>query len=611
MKLHLIGIGGTGMGSVAGLLKAAGHDVRGSDEKVYPPMSEQLKTLGVPIFEGFSPTNLDWKPDRVVVGNVCTKDHVEVVEAQKRGLLLTSFPAILEELFLPGRHSVVVAGTHGKTTTASVLAHLLVDKGRDPSFLIGGVPLNFGAGWRLGKAPLFVVEGDEYDTAFFDKESKFLHYKPRSVILTSVELDHIDIFASMEAVRAAFAKLVRMIPADGLLLVAASSPEAVELAKLATCRVETYAAGGRSANGQPLWHAQQADSRSPTRTAFTITRGGEYFGTFEVGLVGEHNVENTLAVVAMSASLGLGPAEIAQGLSRFLGVKRRQELRGVAAGVSVIDDYGHHPTAIRETLAALRRRNGRGKLIALYEPRSATSRRSVFQKEFAEALAGADEVVVTALHAPEKIPQHERFDPERLAADLRGRGTAARMITDVNAIVDHVDERVQPGDCVVVFSSGAFGGIHDKLLTRLGDAIVPASTDDLKAIRTILDRTGVGSADITGERWSDFNVVRDESGVVGCVALEMHEDAGILRSLAVVPERRGRGFGWMLADSAVARARAAGLRRLYLLTESASDFFAEKLGFHPVDRATIDQGVANSRHFRESKGSAVAMRLDL
>jgi UDP-N-acetylmuramate: L-alanyl-gamma-D-glutamyl-meso-diaminopimelate ligase len=546
-----------------------------------------------------------------VVGNVCTKDHIEVLEAQKRGLPLTSFPALLEELFLPNKHSVVVAGTHGKTTTASLLAHVLMDKGRDPSFLIGGVPLNFGRGYRLGKSPLFVVEGDEYDTAFFDKGSKFLHYRPKSVILTSVELDHVDIFASMDQVRATFAKLVALIPEDGLLLVGASSPEAMAIAQGAKCRVETYAARGRGGDAAPLWLAEPAESRSPSRTAFTVSRGGEFFGSFEVCLVGEHNVENALAVVAMGANLGLAPADLSHALSRFLGVKRRQELRGVAAGVAVIDDYGHHPTAIRETLQALRRRQGRGKLIALYEPRSATSRRSVFQKEFAEALSGADEVVVTALHAPEKIPPQDRFDPERLAADLRGRGTAARLIADVNAIVDHVEERVQPGDCVVVFSSGAFGGIHDKLLQRLGDAIVPAAPEDLPRIRDILDRTGVGSGDLGEDRWSEFNVVRDESGVVGCVGLEIHDEAGILRSLAVVPERRGRGFGWMLADSAVNRARAIGLRRLYLLTESATDFFAEKFGFRAIDRATVDQSVTSTRHFRESKGSMVAMRLDL
>ena len=610
MKLHLIGIGGTGMGSVAGLLKAAGHDVRGSDEKVYPPMSDQLKTLGVPIFEGFRPENLDWGPDRVVVGNVCTKDHLEVVAARERGLTLTSFPALLEELFLADRQSVVVAGTHGKTTTSALLAHVLVDAGRDPSFLIGGVPLNFGRGFRLGKAPVFVVEGDEYDTAFFDKESKFLHYRPKSAILTSVELDHVDIFDSLEAVRRAFEKFVRLIPADGLLLVAASSPEAMEIAKQAGCRVETYAAAGRG-GVQPLWHAELAEARNPTRSSFTVTRRGEFFGTFDVGLTGEYNVENALAVVAMGASLGLSPAELSRALGRFLGVRRRQELRGVAAGVEVIDDYAHHPTAIKETLTALRRRHGRGKLIALYEPRSATSRRAVFQKEFAEALAAADEVVVTSLHAPEKIPPMGRFDPERLAADLRGRGAAARMIADIDAIVDHVTERVQPGDCVVVFSSGAFGGIHDKLLHRLGDAILPATAEDMPRIREILDRTGVGAADLGADRWSDFNVLLDETGVVGCVALEIHDDAGILRSLAVVPELRGRGFGWMLADSAVARARAAGMRRLYLMTESATDFFAEKLGFRAVDRGTVDQGVAQSRHFRESKGNAVAMRLDL
>jgi UDP-N-acetylmuramate: L-alanyl-gamma-D-glutamyl-meso-diaminopimelate ligase len=283
----------------------------------------------------------------------------------------------------------------------------------------------------------------------------------------------------------------------------------------------------------------------------------------------------------------------------------------VAAGVTVIDDYAHHPTAVRETLAALRQRRPRGRMVALYEPRSATSRRSVFQEDFAEAFSGADEVVVTKLHDPDKIPPAERFDPERLAADLRGRGVAARYIPEVDDVVAHVVERVQPGDCVVAFSSGAFGGVHDKLLMTLGDPVMPATAQDMRRVREILDKAGLPGKDLSDERAGEVLVVRDDAGIAGLVAVEPHDEAAILRSLAVIPERRGRGFGWMLADAAVQRARSLGAARLYLLTETASDFFAEKLGFRTTDRATVDPQVAASPHFRESARSAVAMRLDL
>jgi UDP-N-acetylmuramate: L-alanyl-gamma-D-glutamyl-meso-diaminopimelate ligase len=614
MKVHLIGIAGTGMGSIAGLCKAAGHEVRGSDEKAYEPMASQLRALGVPVYEGFRAENLDWAPDKVVVGNVCRKDHVEVVAAQARGLELTSFPALLEELFLPGKHSVVVAGTHGKTTTTSLLAHTLVDAERDPTFLVGGVPLNFGRGYRLGQGEHVVLEGDEYDTAFFDKGSKFLHYRPRTVILTGVELDHVDIFSGLDAVKAAFARLIALIPPDGLLLVAASSAEALELARAARCRVETYVAGERAVAGvNPTWRAEvERDAGPSLRTRFRVVREGVGSGAYATTLPGEHNLENILAVVAAATHLGLAGKEIARALGRFQGVKRRQEVRGIAAGVTVVDDYAHHPTAVHETLAALRARRPKGKLVALYEPRSATSRRAVFQAAFADAFSAADEVVVGRLHDPDKIPPADRFDPERLAADLRQRGVPARYLPEVGDIVAHVVERVQPGDTVVAFSSGAFGGIHEQLLFRLGDPVMPATREDMTRVRALLTEVGVPSNDLADDRFGDVLVLKDEARqIVGCVAVEGYDGAAVLRSLAVTPDCRGRGFGWMLADCAVQRARALGAARLYLLTETASDFFAEKLGFKAIDRTTVDQQIAASAHFRDSARGAVAMRLDL
>jgi UDP-N-acetylmuramate: L-alanyl-gamma-D-glutamyl-meso-diaminopimelate ligase len=614
-KIHLIGICGTGMGSLAGLLKAAGHDVRGSDSDVYPPMSTQLAEQGIAVMDGYRPENLDWcVPDGVVVvGNVCTKDQVEVVAARERKLKLTSFPALLEELFLVRSHALVVAGTHGKTTTAAMAAFVLFDAGRDPSFLVGGVPQNFGRGWRLGaKDGLFVVEGDEYDTAFFDKGSKFLHYQPKTAILTSVELDHVDIFDSLDAVKTAFRRFVELLPADGLLVVAADSPGAMEVAAAARCRVESYAVAG--ANGRvdgAHWVARTLAQRPGGRTLFEVTRGGQVYGTFDTGLPGGYNLANTLSVIAAATGVGLPPEAIARGVRRFAGVRRRQETRGVAQGVTVVDDFAHHPTAVRETLRAMRGRYGGGRLVAIFEPRSATSRRAVFQHDYADAFSAADEIIVGPVNHPEKAPAGDRFDPERLAADLRGRGVAARHIGVVDKIVEQVAESAAAGDTVVVMSSGGFGGIHDKLLARLGDAVVPASADDLSGVGRLLEQTGLSYPDMP-RHLNELLVLRDPSRqVVGCVAMELYDEAGLLRALATSPDRRGEGLGWMLADAALNRARRRGCRRVYLVTENASDFFAEKFGFQAVGRELIDAPVMESSQFGTSSESATAMVLEL
>jgi len=618
VKLHLIGICGTGMGSLAGLLKAAGHDVRGSDEHVYPPMSTQLQAQAIPIFDGFGPANLDWGPEQVVVGNVCRADHVEVVEAQRRGLKLTSFPAVLEELFLSRAVPLVVAGTHGKTTTSSVAAAVLLWAGRDPGFLIGGVPLGLPHGFRAGgsEGAPFVVEGDEYDTAFFDKGSKFFHYRPHVAILTSVELDHVDIFASLEAVKRAFRKFVALIPKDGLLVVCADDAGAIECAADAGCRVERYRVAGDGAGageGGVEWVARVTGRREGGRTTFVVERRGERFGELETGLAGRHNLENALAVIAACASgYGLGADEIARGLRRFLGVRRRQEVRGVAQGVTVIDDFAHHPTAVRETLKALRGRYGSGKLIAVFEPRSATSRRGTFQQDYVDAFAqNADELVVGAVHAPEKAPADDRFDSERLAADVRGRGIAARAVSSVDAIAEHVAERAAPGDAVVVMSSGGFGGVHDKILDRLGMAVVEARPADVAKVKALLDRVSLPYPDLE-QHVDDLLVMRDQGQVIGCVALELYDDAALFRSLAVVPERRGEGLGWMLADAALGRARQRGARRVFLVTEHATDFFAEKFGFARVERAAVDAGVLEASVFRTARAAnSTTMRLAL
>ena len=615
MKVHLIGIGGTGMGAVAGLLAAAGHEVRGSDAAVYPPMSEQLAALGVPVMMPYGESNLDWNPELVVVGNVHGKDHVEVKAAQARGIALTSFPAVLGERLIDGKHSIVVSGTHGKTTTTSLVEHILAQAGRDPSLFVGGVPVALGQGWRHGNGPDFVLEGDEYDTAFFDKGPKFLHYRPKSVILTSIELDHVDIFPSFEAVRDTFKKLVALMPSDGLLVVCAESQDALAVAKHAQCPVEAYCVLD-DADGTPpqgvSWWAQNLEVGKSGRVAFEVFHKNERFERFETLLVGHHNVANCVAAIAVAHARGVAIKDIQRGIGSFAGVRRRQELRGVAGGVTVLDDYAHHPTAVRETLKALRRRFPKRRLIAVYEPRSATSRRRTFQTEFVDAFAHADEVVVGKLFDPAKIPPDERFDPEKLALDLHRSGTKAAYVPEVDAIVKQLAESAAPGDVVCVLSSGSFDGLHDKLLDAIGDPIRPARRSDMAAVRDALAKAGLEGEPARDDQFPGFFVLTNELGVVGTVALDVHGDDAILRALAVHPDGRGAGYGWMLADCAIQQARWRGVRRIYLLTESASDFFAAKFGFRVVDRSTLSKQVAASETFSAPKGAGnVAMRLDL
>jgi UDP-N-acetylmuramate: L-alanyl-gamma-D-glutamyl-meso-diaminopimelate ligase len=598
------------MGSLAGLLKAAGHDVRGSDEHAYPPMSTQLAEQGIPIFEGFRAENLDWGPERVVVGNVCRKDHVEVLAAAARGIPLASFPALLAELFLGEKRSLVVAGTHGKTTTSSILAHVLADAGRDPSFLIGGVPLNFRQSWRLGQGPDFVVEGDEYDTAFFDKGSKFLHYRPRTAILTSVEYDHADIFPDEEAVKAAFRKFVALIPEEGLLLCCAASPGALEVARAARCQVMTYGRPGSGAD----WTFEVAARAGGGRSTLDVARRGERVVTLETNLPGIYNHENLVGVVAVAVSLGVELPAIARATQRFLGVRRRQEVRGVARGVTVVDDFAHHPTAIRETVLALKGRHGPGKLIAAFEPRSATSRRNVFQEAFADALSVADEVVLAPLYAPEKVPEAERLDVERLAADLRREDVPARLIPTVEATVTHIAERAAPGDTVVIMSSGDYGGLHDKLLLRLGDPVMPARLEHKTKIANLLDRVGMLHP-VLDQFWPSYLVMpgeTPEAPIVGCVAIETVGDVALLRMLAVAPERRGEGLGFVLVETATERARSQGVRHLYLVTDGAQGYFGEKLGFVAIDRKDVDPAIATTAEYLLARSkTATWMRKEL
>jgi UDP-N-acetylmuramate: L-alanyl-gamma-D-glutamyl-meso-diaminopimelate ligase len=609
MKLHLIGIAGTGMGSLAGLLRAAGHDVRGSDEHVYPPMSTQLAEQGISVMSGFSADNLAWVPDRVVVGNVCRRDHVEVLAAEARGIPLVSFPALLSELFLATRNSIVIAGTHGKTTTSSIMSFVLTEAGRDPSFLVGGVPVNFRRSWRLGQGQDFVVEGDEYDTAFFDKKSKFLHYQPKLAILTSVEFDHADIFSDEAAVKRAFREFVELIPPDGNLIVCAASPGAVDVAKSARCKITTYGRPGSDAQ----WTFEVSGRKLGGRSILRIACEGKVMATLDTGMAGIFNMENLTGAIAAAYCLGVDMPKIGRASRHFLGVKRRQEVCGIAYGVTVVDDFAHHPTAIRETLGALKGRHGPGKLIVAFEPRSATSRRAVFQHDFVDALAIADEVVLAPLYAPEKVPAGERLDVEKLAADLRSQEIPARVIAGTDATAEHLAKRAAPGDTVVVMSSGDYGGLHDRLLVRLGDPVRPARPSDKVQLGHLLDRAGITHATLDDAR-TEFLIIPspNSSEIAACVAVEHVEDDALLRMLAVTPERRGEGLGYLLVEAAMKKARMDGALHLYLVTDGTQGFVGDKLGFDVIDQKIVTPAIAATVEYQMARSkTATWMRKEL
>ena len=397
-RIHLVGICGTGMGSLAGLLVDAGYQVRGSDESVYPPMSTMLRTKGITLLEGFRAEHLDDRPDLVIIGNIATRTNPEAVAAQQRDLPFLSMPQAIGRLFLEGRHPIVVCGTHGKTTTSGLLAWVLSSGGRDPSFLVGGVLRNFNQSYGLGSGEEFVVEGDEYETAFFDKGPKFMHYQPRTAILTSVEFDHAEMFADLEAVKAAFRRLVDLVPADGRLFYCSDEPNVGEVVAGAATRLTAY--GVEAGTG---WRGRMVGNTSEGME-FEVVRDGEPFGRFVSPLSGVHNLRNMLAVIAVASDRGLEAPAIGEGLRTFSGIKRRQEIRGVARGVVVVDDFAHHPTAVRLTLAGLRDRHRKSRLWVIFEPRTNTTRRSVFQVEYGRSFDDADCIVIAAVDHPERAP---------------------------------------------------------------------------------------------------------------------------------------------------------------------------------------------------------------
>ena len=468
MHYHLIGICGTAMASLAGMLQARGHRVTGSDENVYPPMSTMLEGLGIPVAQGYKPEHLlDPAPDCVVIGNAMSRGNAEVEETLNRRLVYRSQAEVVKEEFIRGRRSLVVAGTHGKTTTTSIATWVMERGGLDPSFLVGGVVQNFGASFRVTESPYFLIEGDEYDTAYFDKGPKFMHYLPETAVVGNIEFDHADIYKDLDAVKLAFRRLMNLVPSNGRLVAGWDSPAVREVVaefgdRLHT-RLETF---GTSEDAR--WRAVEVDY-SGALTRFKVLREGALWGEFETPLIGDFNVLNCLSVIVSADAWGVPRGTIKDALATFQSVKRRMQVRGEERGVTVIDDFAHHPTAVRETLRALGEKYKGRRLVAVFEPRSATSRLAVFQQDYAEAFDRADYVVLSAVFAREKGSVYGRLlDTEELTREIGARRDRPALCLDgADAIVEHLAPLLREGDVVAVMSNGGFGGIHDKLLAAL------------------------------------------------------------------------------------------------------------------------------------------------
>jgi len=459
--IHLIAVCGTGMGALACMLRDLGYEVTGSDQKVYPPMSTFLAQKGIRIMNGYRSENVSYGPDLVVVGNVISRDNPEVMQVQRMGLPFCSMPQALNHFVARGKETLLVSGTHGKTTTSSILAWMLHEAGHDPSYMIGGIVKNFDSNYRLGKGSYFVVEGDEYDTAFFDKVPKFFHYAPRIAVTTSVEFDHADIFKDLDQVKAAFEHFLSGLADSSLLLAYDADKNLDELIAGCHCRIERY---GRKPNSP--WQLGCVAVDAPW-TVFEVLKNARPFGEFKTRIFGEHNLLNALSVIAIADHLNIPYPVIASALRSFEGVKRRQEIRGQKRQITVMDDFAHHPTAVRETIRAVKSIANNGRLIAVFEPRTATSMRSLFQKEYAQSFDQADLICIRQPPQVRKIPDNEKFSSEQLVADLNERGKAAHFFPDTDAIIDFLVDNARSADLVLIMSNGGFDNIHQRLLDRL------------------------------------------------------------------------------------------------------------------------------------------------
>lgn len=457
--IHIMGICGTGMAALAGMLQERGYKITGSDNHVYPPMSDFLRQLGIAVFDGYAEKNLTPRPDLVIVGNVITKKNIEAQELAQTDIPYMSFPQALAHFFIQGKTSLVIAGTHGKTTTCSLLATALHRAQLDPSFMIGGIIPEFTGNFRLGDGNYFVSEGDEYDTAFFDKGSKFLHYRPNIAVITSIEFDHADIFKNLDAIKSCFKQFVKLIPPDGLLIANFDDVNVREISAHAQCKVQSY---GLNSNND--WSISDL-APSNGLTNFTATYNNEFFGTLSVKLPGQHNCLNSLAVTAIMNHLGVPVEAISQGLSTFGGVKRRQEVRGIEGGVTVIDDFAHHPTAVKETLSALRMSYPSNRLIVVFEPRTNTSRRAFFQKQYVSSFGSGDLVCIREPVPLANVEPEEHFSSSQLANDLQAsNGIQSKSFPDTEDILNYLQKELREGDVVAILSNGGFDNIHERLL---------------------------------------------------------------------------------------------------------------------------------------------------
>lgn len=466
MHYHLIGICGTAMASLAGMLQECGHHVTGSDEKVYPPMSTMLASLGIPIMKGYDAAHIG-SPNCVVVGNAIPRGNPEVEETLRRRLLYRSLPEVLKDEFIRGRRSLVIAGTHGKTTTTSLAAWIIDQAGLNPSFMVGGVVQNFGVSFRVTGSEYFIIEGDEYDTAYFDKGPKFMHYLPEVAVVNNIEFDHADIYKDLEAVKLAFRRLMNLVPGNGRLIVGWDSPPVREVvasfgAKLFT-QVETF---GTSEDAR--WQARGIRFQDGM-TQFRVFRDGARWAEFQTPIIGDFNVRNCLAAIAAADAWEVDRKTIASALATFKSVRRRCEVRGEVKGITVIDDFAHHPTAVRETLAALRTKFPSQRIVAVFEPRSRTSCHATFQSAYIDAFAPADQVIVSRVYDAQRAAEMGGvLDIEKLIKDIAAQNKPAVAITETDEIIETLQKELRSGDVVAIMSNGAFGGIHEKLLAVLG-----------------------------------------------------------------------------------------------------------------------------------------------
>jgi UDP-N-acetylmuramate: L-alanyl-gamma-D-glutamyl-meso-diaminopimelate ligase len=466
MHYHLIGICGTAMASLAGMLQARGHQVTGSDENVYPPMSTMLESLGVPVMQGYEPEHLVPAPDCVIIGNAIPRGNPEVEETLNRKLLYRSQAETVKEEFIRGRRSLVVAGTHGKTTTTSIAAWVMDQGGLNPTFLVGGVVQNFGASFRVNESDYFIIEGDEYDTAYFDKGPKFMHYLPELAIVNNIEFDHADIYADLEAVKTAFRRLMNLVPGNGRLIAGWDSPHVREVVaemgqKLYT-RLETF-----GTCDDATWQARDIDYTGEM-ARFRVFREGREWAEFRTPLIGDFNVRNCLAVIVAADAWGIERGAIREALATFKSVRRRLQVRGEERGVTVIDDFAHHPTAVRETLQALRTKYKDRRLVAVFEPRSWSSRLAVFQEDYAHAFTTADYVVIASVFDSQKAIEKGRvLDTDQLIKAIAAQGKPTFSIEGADEIVRRLAPELRAGDVVAIMSNGGFGGIHEKMLAAL------------------------------------------------------------------------------------------------------------------------------------------------